>query len=154
MAPTVNTIRGLPPEVWWQKSLTEGIMGTTGMTVDEALDEYWQPEFQCESAGRSYDRAMLKWHLEWVRREGDIKTSVQHATFDGEFFAAVHTVEGSTEKGEYEVEAITFARIVDDRIAWLKELYRYVRGEETSFAQEFDAYPAGEPAPPEEESSS
>jgi hypothetical protein len=146
MAPSTHTIAGLAPEVWWQKSLTEGIMGTTGLTVDEALDKYWQPEFECESAGRSYDRAMLKWHLEWVRREADIQTSVKHASFDGKYFAAIHTVGGHTENGEYEVEAITFALIVDDRIAWLKEQYRYLRGEETSFSHEFDDFSSGAPA--------
>lgn len=146
MADAENTIAGLTPKEWWAGSLTEGIMGTTGLTVDEALDRYWQPEFQCESAGRSYDRGMLKWHLEWVRRAGDIETSVKHASYDGKYFAAVHTVSGQTEKGEYEVEAITFAEIVDDRIAWLKELYRYLRGEETSFSTEFDEYPESGPA--------
>jgi hypothetical protein len=138
-------IDGLAPAVWWAGSLTEGIMGTTGLTIDEALDKYWVPDFYCQSGPPVHlsDRETLTRHLEVCRQDpAAIRSSVQHACYDGEYFAAIHRVgAGSPAYGDWEVEALTFARIKDDRIAWLKELTWQVRGEATSFSNEFEQFP-------------
>src|SRR5262245_2772164 len=100
MVTTADTINGLPPAVWWENSLTEGILGTTGLSVDEALDKYWQPDLYLQVGPQVYDRKMLARHLEAVREVPDeIRCRVKHACFDGEYFAAVHAVEGESDKG-------------------------------------------------------
>jgi hypothetical protein len=138
-------INGLAPALWWAGSLTEGIMGTTGLTVDEALDKYWVPDFYCQSGPPVHlsDRETLARHLEVCRQDPvAIRSEVQHACYDGEYFAALHRVAaGTPAKGDWEVEALTFIGMEDDRIAWLKELTWQVRGEATSFADEFDEFP-------------
>lgn len=137
---TTATINGLPPAVWWENALTEGILGRSGLTVEEALDKYWLPDIYLRVGPKVYDRRMVARHLKAVRNVEDIRCRVKHACYDGEYFAAVHTVKGETEKGEYELEVLAFASIEDGRLAWLKELLWFVRGEETSWENQFDGY--------------
>jgi hypothetical protein len=144
----VRAINGLPPDAWFLSSLNEGVRGTTGLTSEEALDKYWVPDFYCQSGPPVHisDRETLVWHLDWVRRiPQEIHCLVPHACFDGENFAAVHTIEGTNPNGsDYKVEELTFAGIEDGRIAWLKALHWYVRGEQTTWSEEFDDYPAAD----------
>jgi hypothetical protein len=140
-------IAGLPPHIWWESSLTEGVMGTSGLTPEESIDRFWAPDFYCQSgppeAVHLSDRAMLVWHLDWVRRHGpETYVDVKQTCFDGTHFAALHTVGGPLKDGnDYEVEAMTFTKIENDRIAWLKELVWFNVNDRTSFSDEYEEYP-------------
>src|SRR4029450_11741844 len=138
MPVTTDTIDGLSPREWWHDALTEGILGTSGLTVDESIDRYWGEGGYLQVGPLVYDREMLAKSMAWQREHGaGVRPRVKHTCFDGEFFAAVHTVEGINGEGiDFEVEVLAFGRIADDRIAWLKELYWYPRGE-SAFADHF-----------------
>src|SRR5205823_10983204 len=93
-----------------------------------------------------YDRKMLEISVASQRKgAAELHPRVKHVSFDGEFFAAVHAVEGTRQDGgDFEVEVLAFGRIADDRIAWLKELLWYPRGER-AFADHFADYPFERP---------
>ncbi|WP_113699734.1 hypothetical protein [Nonomuraea lactucae] len=137
-------INGLSAKQWWENLLHEMVMGLTGLSTADALDKYLTPDFWRQDGPRVITRDMLGHHCDWVRNLPDldqIEVIVRHASFDGEYFAADHVVKGPNgDKGDYELEVLTFAKMEDGRVAWLKELYWLVKGEGTSWDQEFDTY--------------
>jgi SnoaL-like domain len=134
-----------PAKVWWEKLLGEAVLGRSGLSAADAIEKYTAPGMWRQDGPRTIGREELEWHFEWVRstKEG-MDFEVQHAIRDGDFFAAVHTVTGPNgDKGDYELEVITFGQTDGDRIAWIKELYWLTKGEATSWDHEFEDFKRG-----------
>ncbi|MEV7605993.1 hypothetical protein AB0N65_11195 [Paenarthrobacter sp. NPDC089322] len=142
-------LNGKTPTAWWEDFLNELVMGKTGNQVEEDLEKFTTPDFWRQDFDRIIDRAMLGHHCEFVRSLPDvneIEVEVRHASFDGEYFAADHTVAGPGGKtGRYKIEVLTFAKIENSRAAWIRELYWSVEGEDTSWTDEFETYPKSAP---------
>lgn len=137
-------LNGLSPSEWWTNLLDELVMGKSGLSVEEALDKYTEPGFWRQDFDRVIDRDMLGHHCRHVQALADmdeIEVDVRHASYDGEYFSADHTVAGpGGETGRYKIEVLTLARIINGRAAWIRELYWAPEGDGTSWSDEFDDY--------------
>jgi SnoaL-like domain len=138
-----NTINGMPAKQWWESVLAEGVMGRTGLSAGEAIEKFTREDVWRRDGPQLIGRDELKWHFEWVRRDiSGVEFEVEHAICEGDYFAAIHTVKGPNgDKGDYELEVLTFGKVEDGRIAWVKELHWQMKGEETSWTHEFDEMP-------------
>lgn len=142
MSDETHTINGMSAKEWWETVLSEAVMGTTGLTAAEAVEKFTTEDTWRQDGPRVIDRKMLEWHFDWVRRDiTGVEFEVQHAICQGDYFAAIHRVRGPHgDKGDYEIEVMTFGKVENGKIAWVKELDWDVRGVETSWAKEFEEY--------------
>jgi hypothetical protein len=137
-----HTINGMSAKQWWETVLSEGVMGNTGLSAAEAVERFTTEDCWRQDGPRIIDRKMLEWHFDWVRRDTTgVEFEVQHAICQGDYFAAVHTVKGPNgDKGDYAIEVITFGKVEDGRIAWVKELDWKMKDVETFWEKEFEEY--------------
>ena len=109
------------------QTVVEDFLGDGALSIDEAADRHYSPDFRQRINGTWTDRADVLNTLRALRAStSQVRVSVLDELVDGQSYAERHLIELRTTNGKrIAQEVYVFARLDDDgRLRWIEELTR------------------------------